>query len=63
MLILLFGSGFSKPEMTVILLIAFLTWFLSLLDINTVQVFRNSRFVRWFCSWANSLDETKKVQS
>ena len=63
MLILLFGSGFSKPEMTVILLIAFLTWFLSLLDINTVQAFRNSRFVRWFCSWANSQDETKKVQS
>jgi len=63
MLTLLFGSGFSKPEMTVILLIAFLTWFLSLLNINTVQAFRNSHFIRWLCSWANSPDETKKVQT
>ncbi|MCE5223312.1 hypothetical protein LLG10_03870 [bacterium] len=62
MLILLFGSGFSKPEVTVILLIAFLTWFLSLLDINTVQAFRNSCFIRWFCSWANSPEVTKKTQ-
>jgi len=60
MLMLLYGGGFSKTEMSVVLITAFLTWFLSLLDINTVDAFTNSQFVKWFRSWYEATDNEQR---
>jgi ABC-type multidrug transport system fused ATPase/permease subunit len=60
MLMLLFGGGFSKTEMSVVLITAFLTWFFSLLDINTVDAFANSQFVKWFRSWYEATDSEQR---
>lgn len=61
-LMLLFGSGFSRPEMAIILMGAFLTWFLSLLEINTLKAVYDSRLLQWFISWAKFTDNPQGMK-
>lgn len=61
-LTLVFGSGFSRPEMMVILLVAFLTWFCSYLETPSFEVIKNSRLIQWFLSWSDMDDQSKEAQ-